>query len=226
LKLFQSDVNRFSAPIQVQDHPELEGSVRDQPSQIDASRPTCKVESRQRHTWRNPTPITDSVTKILLSLDELKQRAASQTRALQDLNSRALASSPTGPLLKDINTHHLEMEAILAALTAVWCKDSSVAIQMKQDLKSELRENIQDIEHLKNVLTNANTPGVSDTTRKVITVDKQSKVLDRERTVHYTDVSGRRVLYPLLARLQLLLAAKLVPSACPGLSGPLDSSLK
>jgi hypothetical protein len=120
----------------------------------------------------------------------------------------------------------VEIEAMLAALIALWCKGSSVAVRAKEDLKSTLRDNIKDIKLLEDALSNDSTPGATITTRKVIDVDKPSKVLEREHTVHDIDISDRRTLYPLLARLQLPPATVFVPSACPGLSGPFDSTLK
>jgi hypothetical protein len=182
LILFQPDISIPAyTNIQAQ-HLELEpqGSISKPFSQIDTSGIACEVEPRKRQAWHSPSihilnPTSDSVTKILQSLVELEQRAASQTRAFQDLKSQALAS-PSKSLLKEIKTCCLEMQASLAALTALWCEDSSVAVRVKQDLRSKLQENIEDIRHLEGVLTNACTPAAPTTTRKVNGADKPGKV--------------------------------------------------
>jgi len=124
-------------------------------------------------------------------------------------------------LLEEIDTHHIEMETTLAILIALGCKGSSVAMQKKEELKTGLRTNIEDIKHLRDVLTNAST-----STHKVITIDKPGEVLDCKNTVHRAEINGRRTLLSLLAKFRLVLAAKFVPRACPGLSGPFAPSLK
>lgn len=220
----------------IQDHLELEPqvSVPKLSTQINISGLTCKNETTRRHTGtpRNQTsiqashPISDSLTKTLRILAELEQRTESQTAALQNLKKLSPALSLNRPLLKEIKTHRLEMEAILATLTALWCEKSSVAAHLKQELRSKLQENIDDSRLVEGVLTNASPSGAPITARKVIDVDRPGKVLDRERTVHYTDISDRQTFYQLLARLQLPPAAVSVPSTCPRLSGPLDSALK
>jgi hypothetical protein len=196
--LFQPNLNRFSVPVHIQ--------ARSEP----------KLPNSR-----------DSVTKTLQSLVVLEEKVASQAKAMQDLKSRALAPSLNTSLLEEAKLHHTEMEATLATLTALWCKDSSVAISLKQDLKSKLQKNIEDIKHFKHVLTNTGTPGMPVTMCKMIDVDKPGGFsIVNKRVVHSTDLGGRRTLYSLLARLQLPPAAKFVPSACPGLFGPLDSALK
>jgi hypothetical protein len=125
-------------------------------------------------------------------------------------------------LLEEIKTHYIGMEKTLAVLIALGCKGSPVATQEKEELKLKLRSNIEDIKH---VLTNANA-STSGLPRKVISIEKPGKVLDSTDTVHHTDINGRRALYPFLAKFQLVLAAKFVPSACPGQSGQYVPSLK
>ena len=89
--------------------------------------------------------------EILQSLIGLEQRVTAQTRAIQALKSRALASPPTRPLLDEVRMHWIEAQTTLAALTVFWCNDGSVAMRMKEDLKSRLLEEIEDMR----VLTNA-----------------------------------------------------------------------
>jgi hypothetical protein len=144
--LFQPNVNRFSIPVHIQDRSE---------PKLPNSR--------------------DSVTKTLQSLVALEEKVASQTKAMQGLKSRALAPSPNTSLLEEAKLHHTGMEATLAALTALWCGDSSVAIGLKQDLKSKLQKNIEDIKRFKHVLANTDTPGMPVTMCKVIDVDKPSE---------------------------------------------------
>ena len=225
--LSQRNTNSVSEAIHVQEvlEPEPRGTVPESPSHIDVSGATCEVKSRQRPASCNQTSIVsipEPVTKILQSLVELKQTTALQSSALHNLKSRALASSPSPSksLLKEIEMHYIGMENTLAVLIALGCKGSPVAMQEKEELKLKLRSNIEDIKH---VLTNASTSGLP---RKVISVEKPGEVLDSTDTVHHTDINGRRVLYPFLAKFQLVLAAKFVPSACPGQSGQYVPLLK
>jgi hypothetical protein len=89
-----------------------------------------------------------------------------------------------------------------------------------------LRANIEDIEHLRDVLTKAGTSGMPTITHKVISIDKSSEILDHKDTLQHTDVNGRRALYPLLAKFQLVLATKPVPNPRSGLSRPFAPALK
>jgi hypothetical protein len=229
--LFQRNANGVSVAIHVQDlEPEPRGTVPESPSHIDVSGATCEVGRRQRPAPRNQTSIAsipESVTEMLQSLVELQQKAALQSSAFHNLKSRALASSsPSKSLLEEIETHHIEMERTLAILIAFGCKGSSVAIRAKEELRLKVRSNIEDIKDLGDVLINASTSDLPVRTRKVISVDKLGEVLDCKDTVHDADTNGRRALYPLLTKFQLVLAARLVPSACPGLSGPFAPALK
>jgi hypothetical protein len=227
--LSQPNVNRSPTPIR---QPKLEppDSAPNLSTQTDVSGAMCKEERAMRDqiSTQTPTPVPDSVTKLLQSLAGLEQRAASQTKALQSMKTRALALSPTRSLLKEIKTLRLAMEATLAALSALWCEESPVAVGVKQGLKSKLQENIEDIECMETIRTNADIPasGTPVTMSKAVDVDRPGGAFDHEYAAQYTDVSGRQTLYPLLAGLQLPLAAKPVPSACPGLSRPLNSALK
>jgi hypothetical protein len=209
--LFQSNTNKVSVTIHVQEGPEPEprGTIPE------------SVESRQRPAPRNQTRIAlipESVHETLQSLVKLREKVALHSSNLSDLNSRALA--PSKSLLEEIETHHIEMETTHALLIALGCRGSSVAQRAKDELKIKLRTYMEHIEHLRDVLTNSSTSGFPVVTPKVINIDKPGEVLDPKDTIHHTDTSGRRALYPLLARFQFVLAAKFVPSACPGLSGP------
>jgi hypothetical protein len=102
------------------------------------------------------------------------------------------------------------MEKTLAVLTALGCNGSPVALQEKEELKLKLRSNIEDI---KQVLTNTST---SSLPRKVINIENPGEVLNSTDTVHRANISSSRALRPFLAKFRLILAAKLVPSACPG----------
>lgn len=166
------------------------------------------------------------MAKTLQTLAELEQRTESQTAALQNLKKLSPALSLNRPLFKEIKTNRSEMEAILATLTALWCEESSLAARLKQELRSKLQENIDDSRLVEGVLTNASPSGAPVTARNVIDVDRPGKVLNRERTVHYTDISVRQTFYQLIARLQLPPAAVFVPNTCRGLFRPLDSALK
>ena len=232
--LFQRNANsRVLAAIHAVEDPESEprATVPESPAHIHVSGAACEVESRQRPAPRNQTGIAsipESVMKMLQSLVELQQKAALQSSAWCNLKSRALASSssPSKSLLEEIETHHIGMETTLAILIAFGCKGSSVAMKKKEELKTGLGTTVEDIKHMKDVLTNACVSGLPVITHKVISIDKPGEVLDRKDTVHHTDINGRRSLYSLLAKFQLVLAAKFVPSARPGLSGPFAPSLK
>jgi hypothetical protein len=125
------------------------------------------------------------VTDVLQTLARLEQRAESQTSALQDLKRVAPVLSVGKPLLKEIKAHRLEMEATLAALTALWCKDSSVAMRLKQELRSKLQEGIECSRHMGGELTGAGASDALITKRGVIDVDKPGKALNCE-LVHRT----------------------------------------
>ena len=208
--------------------PEPRNTVPKSPSHINASGATCEVERPAPRNQTGITSIPESVTEMLQSLVELQQKAALQSSALYNLKSRALASlsSPRKPLLEEIETHHIGMETTLAILIALGCKGSSVAMRAKEELKNRLRTNIKDVKHLRDVLTNAGTSGMPVITHKVISIDKSGEILDRKDTLQHTDVNGRRALYPLLAKFQLVLATKPVPSPRSGLSRPFAPALK
>ena len=118
------------------------------------------------------------MARVLQTLAELEQTTESQTSALQNLKRVAPVLSVGRSLLIEIKAHRLEMETTLATLTALWCKDSSVAKQLKQQLMSKLEENIEGSRCMEGELTNASASGTPITNRKVIGVDKPSKVLD------------------------------------------------
>ena len=74
--------------------------------------------------------------------------------------------------------HWIEAQTTLAALTVFWCNDGSVAMRMKEDLKSRLLEEIEDMR----VLTNA---PIGPVTCKVIEIEKLSENLECEHTAHH-----------------------------------------
>lgn len=178
---------------------------------------------------RNQTSVTsipESVTKLLQSLVELQQKVALQSSAWHNVKSRALASSSLSrPLLEEIETHHIGMETTLAILIAFRCGGSSVAARTRDELKSKLRSNIEDIKHLRDTLTNASISALS-VTRKVISIDRPGKAIARKDTIHHTDIDSRPAFYPQLAEFRLVLTAKFIPSACSGLSGPCAPAFK
>lgn len=202
-------------------------------SQRNANRAAVEeVESSKRAAPRNQTQIISipqSVTEMLQSLVELQHEAELQSKALYNLKSRTLTSSSSASksLLDETLTHFIKMETTLATLIALGCRGSSVAMRAKEELNFKLRSNIDEIKHLRDILTNASTSGLSVMTHKVISTNKPGEVLDRKDTVQNTDINGRRALCPRFAEFQLVvLAAKLVPSACPGLSWPFAPVLK
>ena len=115
------------------------------------------------------------------------------------------------------------MEAILATLTVLWCNDSSVATRTKEDLELQLRDGLKDMRQLKSALT-SNPAGPK--TCRLIEIEKPSEDLDHEYTIHHTDINNRRKLHPLSGTLRFPFTAKFIPSACPALSGPLNSALE
>ena len=74
--------------------------------------------------------------------------------------------------------HWIEVQTTLAALTVFWCNDGSVAMRMKEYLKSRLLEEIEDMR----VLSNAPTGPV---TCKLIEIEKPSEHLDYGHTAHH-----------------------------------------
>lgn len=142
---------------------------------------------------------------------------------MQALRGRAPASPPTRSLLDEIKAHRVEADVTLAALTALWCSSSLVATHLKEDLELQLREGIEDMKRLKHALAGA---PVGPGTYRLIETEKPGEDLNRERAAHGTDGKNRRSFYPLLGRLQLPFAAKLIPSARPRQPGPLNSTLK
>jgi len=94
-----------------------------------------------------------------------------------------------------------------------------------KELKLKLRSNIEDIKHLRDVLANVSTSGLP-VMHKVISIDQSGEVINSKDTVHHTDINDRPPFYPFLAKFQLVLAVKFIPSACPGLSWPFTPQLK
>ena len=72
----------------------------------------------------------------------------SQSKALQALMDRAPESPPTRALLDGIRTHKMGLEATLAAVTILWCQDGSVAMRLKENLKTDLQKNIDESNNL------------------------------------------------------------------------------
>lgn len=160
LMLFQRNTNGVSVALQLQE--DLEPEPRTEPK--------TPMPTPQNQT--SITLIPESVTEMLQSLVELQQKAALQSSALHNLKRRALTSSPPNKaLLEEIETHHIGMEVTLATLIAFGCGGSSVASRGKEELKTKLRIDIEEIKHLRDVLTNASTSGLP-VTRKVISIDK------------------------------------------------------
>lgn len=118
----------------------------------------------------------------------------SQSKAWQALKNRALESPPTRVLFDEIRTHKMGLEATLAAVTILWCQDGSVAMRLKENLKTDLRKSIDESN---NVLTTTTAGPV--TASGIISAQLPSEDLSRKRTTH-TDINNRRGLYPLLGR--------------------------
>ncbi|KAI0280567.1 hypothetical protein BC826DRAFT_1112023 [Russula brevipes] len=178
LILFQHNANGNDAPIHIQDHR--------RPG--DALVAMSDVESRKGHARCHQagvpgrSPIADHVTKALSSLVELEQSAASQTKAVQALTSQAPSSPPTRALFDKIKKRRMGMEATLAAVNNIWCKNGSMAMSIREDLKNNLQKGIEDMRKLKNVLTNLAEVG---TTHQIISANKPSKDL---RRTHIYDI--------------------------------------
>jgi hypothetical protein len=206
----------------VQDLPHLQDTNPKSSTPIDGLAATHKVVSREELTLRNQASIS-SAAKTLGSLVELEQRAATRINAIQDLKNRISALPPTRSLIDEINTHRADIEKMLAILTVLWCHHNSVAMHTKEDLELQLQKGIKDLKQLKSMLT-SNPAGPS--TCRVIEIEKPSEDLDPEYTMHHTDLKNRRRLHSLLRRLRVLFTAKFIPSACPRLSGPLNSALE
>jgi hypothetical protein len=206
----------------VQDLAELQDTIFKSTTPIDALAAEHKVVSREGNTGRNQASIS-APTKTLRSLVELEQRAATQISAIQNLKNPTLTSPPTKSLIDEIKTRRTEMETMLATLIVLWCNHDPVATRTKEDLELQLQKGIKDLKQLKSVLTRK---PAGPSTCKVIEIEKPSEDLDHAYIMHSTDVKNRRRLHSLLGRLRVLFAAKFIPSACPGLSGPLNSALK
>ena len=115
------------------------------------------------------------------------------------------------------------MKATLVAITILQCNDSSMAMSVKENLKTDLS---RAIEEMNRVLTTTSRPTQAITMPRVISVEKPSEDLDCECMAHHTDINTRRRVYPFLGRMQLAFTAKLISSACPGQSGSFNLKLK
>ena len=122
------------------------------------------------------------------SLVKLEQKAISQTRVVQTLKGRALVSPPTKALLYEIRMHRMGMKAMLVAITILWCNDSSMAMSVKENLKTDLSRAIEEMNH---VLTTTSQPTRAITTPRVISVEKLSEDLDCKHMAHHTDINTR-----------------------------------
>jgi hypothetical protein len=110
---------------------------------------------------------------------------------MQALKGRALASPPTKALLDEIRTHRMGMEATLTAVTILQCNDGSMAMTMKENLKTDLSRAVEEMKNLNRVLATTSRPTGAITTLRVISVEQPSEDLDRKRTAHHTDVNNR-----------------------------------
>jgi hypothetical protein len=133
--------------------------------------------------------ILEPVTEKLQALIKLQQKTALQSSVLHDLKSWAFVSSSSSKsLLEEIKTHHIGMETTLTVLIAFGCRGSSVAVQAKEELKVKLQSNIEDINHLRDVLTNASTSSLP-IMHKVISIDKSGgSSIIKIPIVHHADV--------------------------------------
>jgi len=151
------------------------------------------------------------------SLVTLKQNAVSQRKAALAFKNHALASQPTKALLDEMNTHQTGLMTTQAAVTALCCQHSPIAMGLQEDLKIYLRKCIEDIDNLKHTLTNATAIGTT-----VIRAQRPGEDCSDERIAHI-DVDDRQRLHLLFEGMQLVFTAKLVSSTCPGQPRPLNT---
>jgi hypothetical protein len=76
------------------------------------------------------------------------------------------------------------MKATLVAITILQCNDSSMAMSVKENLKTDLS---RAIEEMNRVLTTTSRPTQAITMPRVISVEKPSEDLDCECMAHHTD---------------------------------------
>ena len=185
--------------IRGQNHFELPNTTSGSSTQIDelgAMRNIHKGHTTRPHQT-SASGLKPTDLKTLQSLVQLEQTAMSQTEAMRAFKARALGSSPTRALLDEIKVHLMGLEATLAAVTILWCQDSSRAMSVKEGLRKDLQKSIEEINNVKQVLT---TTAGAVTMCRTISAGKPSEYLSCEHTTR-TDLDERQGLYSLLGRM-------------------------
>ncbi len=198
LTLFQCNTNRNLMDICGQNHLELPNTTSGSSTQIDklgTMHNIHKGHTRPHQTSASGPKSTDP--KTLQSLVQLEWTAMSQTEAMQAFKGWALGLSPTRALLDEIKAHQMGLEAMLAAITVLWCQNGSRVMSVKEGLRRDLWKSIKEINNVKQVLT---TTARAITTCRTISAEKPSEYLSHEHTTH-TDLNDRQRLYSLLGRM-------------------------